>query len=113
MTIDINKAFLQFRGMKRDVFVQPPVEAQIPKTHCRKLLVAAYGFSDAAHKWYQNLMKRLYTQHIYECMTQHCLFCSRVGNGQCIELLFVHVDDILFGGTTEFENQVQRAQEGF
>ena len=45
-------------------------------------------------------------------MTQHCLFYSKAENGQCIELLIGHVDEILFGGTTEFENRVQRALEG-
>ena len=98
--------------MKRDVSVQPQVEAQIPKTHCWKLLVAVYGLSDAALEWYQTLMNQLYTQKIYECLTHHCLFYLKTDNGHCICLLIVHVDEILFGGTTESENRVQRALGG-
>ena len=56
VTIDIKKLFLHSQRMKRDVSVQPQVEAQIPKTHCWKLLVAVYGLSDAALEWYQTLM---------------------------------------------------------
>ena len=86
--------------MKRDVYVQPPVQAQIPKTHCWKLLRAACVLSDAAHEWYQTLMNRLEKQQFYECLTQHCLFYSNIDKkGQFIGLLFVHVDDMLFGGT--------------
>ena len=86
--------------MKRDVYVQPSVEAQVQKTHCSKLLVAAYGLSDAAHEWDQTLMNRLCTQQIYEFMTQHCFLYSKTDNGECMGLLIIHVDDILFGGTT-------------
>ena len=34
------------------------------KTPCWKVLVAAYGFSDAAPEWHQSLMNQLYTQLI-------------------------------------------------
>ena len=64
MTLEIKKAFLQSQRLKLEVNVQPPVEAQIPKTHCWKLLVAAYGIIDAAHDWHQTLVNRLYTQQI-------------------------------------------------
>ena len=37
---------------------------------------------------------------------------SKKNNGQRIGLLIAHVDDILFGELTKFENRVQRALEG-
>ena len=89
------------------------VEAQIPKTHCWKLLDATYGLIDAAYEWYQTLMNRLYyMQQIYECNTQLCLFYSKTDNEQCMGLLIVHVDDILFERKTELENRVQRTLKG-
>ena len=45
-------------------------------------------------------------------MTQHYLFCSKALNGHCIGLSIVHVNNIIFDGTTEFENRLQRALGG-
>ena len=86
-----------------DVLVQPPSEAQLPNTHYCKLHVAAYGLSNAAHERYQTLINRLCVNQINECLPQHCSFSGRNETGECIGLLIVDVDDILFGGTTEFE----------
>ena len=46
--MDVKQAFLQSDELQREVFVIPPVEANLPETNVWKLRTAVYGLADAS-----------------------------------------------------------------
>ena len=51
-SIDIKTAFIQGETISRDVYLQPPPEAQCTEGHVLKLRKCVYGLSDASMRWY-------------------------------------------------------------
>ena len=47
-TSDVKSAFLQGHDLDRDVHIQPPAEAGVPKGKLWKLRIALYGLNDAS-----------------------------------------------------------------
>ena len=47
------------------------------------------------------LITWFYFNRITECLTQHCLLSGQNKKWDCIEVLIVHGNDVLFGGVTK------------
>ena len=56
---DIKRAFLQTEPISRDVYVKPPIEAQIPNNKCWKLKRSVYGLVDASRAFFLRHAKGL------------------------------------------------------
>lgn len=113
-TVDVRTAFLQGMPLDRPhaVFVQPPPHAKVPAGIVWKLRKCAYGLTDAPRRWYESVLKLMATLGLQRSTLDHGLFTSHQ-NGVLQLVVAVHVDDFLFGGTTEavtsFEAAVRRA----
>ena len=52
-TSDVKSAFLQGHDLDKDVHIQPPAEAGVPKRKLWKLRIALYGLNGASLHFYQ------------------------------------------------------------
>ena len=101
---DISAAFLQGCDMEREVFMRPPKEFEKPGK-IWKLLKPVYGLADAGRLWYRKLRSRLIELGMKEltgdaaCMMMH-------KDGKLIGVVCIHVDDLVYAGTPEFDSIV-------
>ncbi len=102
-SMDVEKAFLQSKSLKREVSVQPPKEAAVDSGTVWRLKKAAYGLGGAAKEWYETLSKVLLSMGLKKSRNDPALFYYEK-NGKVKEIMAVHVDDFLFGGDKDFEN---------
>ena len=101
--LDIKAAFLQGKEIDRLVHIKPPVEAMTTKLW--KLKKCVYGLADAPRQWYVKLKEELEKLGMIQSSYDDGLFFIHKKN-QLVGILTCHVDDILWGGTVEFEQSV-------
>lgn len=102
--MDVKAAFLQGDEINRDVFLIPPPEAETEKLW--KLCKTVYGLNDAARAWYLSLRHLLESLGARASKMDNGLFSWYNQSGALSGVLCVHVDDICWGGTEEFEKVV-------
>ena len=98
-SIDIKTAFLQGKEMERDVFLEPPKEANEVPGWLWKLLRPVYGLVDSPERWYLRVVEILVgvlkgTQSKFD----KGLFYWKNAHGALIGIMSIHVDDFYFGG---------------
>ena len=64
-TMDITSAFLQGNNIERDVFIKPPVEANVDN-HLWKMKKSVYGLNDASRAWYLRVIKEMKAQEVLQ-----------------------------------------------
>jgi hypothetical protein len=106
-SIDIKTAFLQGKEMERDVFLEPPKEANEVPGWLWKLLRPVYGLVDSPERWYLRVVEILVgvlkgTQSKFD----KGLFYWKNAHGAIIGIMSIHVDDFYFGGGAAFEGIV-------
>ena len=103
-SIDIKSAFLQGRQMERTVFLRPP-----PESGCSnklwKLNKCVYGLADAPREFYIRLTTVLKDLGMTPSRLDKSLF-TFVKNGSLLGIMIIHVDDLLYAGTSCFEKDV-------
>jgi hypothetical protein len=107
--IDIKAAFLQGKVITRDVFVRPPKEFDDGKLW--KLKKTVYGLNDAARAWYFKVREVLLALKMLVCRLDSALFYW-LQNGKLAGLICVHVDDLFWAGTDDFQKLVVDAIYG-
>ena len=112
MTIgDIEAAFLRGDGITRQkgrVLVKIPSEGipDVPPTAIIELLRPVYGLADAPRLWWKSLTKTLSDLGMTQSKLDSCLFYYRSSAGTLEGVVAFHVDDLLFGGTKNFQENV-------
>ena len=102
-SMDISTAFLQGRPIKRTIYIKPPKEAKTKKIwHLRKCV---YGLNDANREWYLRIKNELTDNGCTASSLDHGLFVWYHEN-ELGGILAVHVDDILYGGSELFNQQL-------
>ena len=102
--LDIAAAFLQADAMMRDVLVRPP--SDIRKSGVLwQLNKPMYGLEDSSRQWYLTLKQTLLDLNCTMSKLDKSLFMYYEEN-KFQGVLVTHVDDIIFGGTTKFKNNV-------
>ena len=71
---DIARAFLQTSSIERDVYVEPPREAGVPRGKVWKLKRPAYGLIDAAHSFFLNYAENLIALGCETCKMDNASF---------------------------------------
>ena len=104
-SIDIKTAFLQGETISRDVFLQPPPEAQCTEGQVWKLRKCVYGLSDASMKWYERVKSTMTELQGKMSSVDSALFTWHKGN-ELQGLIAVHVDDFLWSGNAEFQSTI-------
>ena len=115
-SIDGTSAFLQGAPIERDVFILPPRERRVPGV-LWQLKKPVYGLTDAARGWHLALSTKLIEAGSEKCSVDPAMFLSfsHSSEEKCINgIVVTHVDDLLHGGTYNFENTVmQSVKESF
>lgn len=96
-SIDVKAAFLQGKGLEREVTIRPPKEAETTKLWC--LQKCAYGLADAPRCWYLRLREELTNLGAEPSQYDNGIFFFK--NTEIYGIMILHVDDIMWSGTEE------------
>ena len=110
-SIDIKTAFLQGKKIERTVYVRPPKEAETNKVW--RLNIAVYGLADASRTWYLKIREELIKEGSSPSQKDQGIFYWKDMVGVIIGILICFVDDLLFGGTKQFENAIENLKKTF
>ena len=102
-SMDIKAAFLQGCPIDRDVFVQPPKEANTSKLW--KLKRTVYGLNDAPRSWYLKAAEELVKAGAARSKYDQALFFWR-NKGKLEGVVCCHVDDFFYTGTHLFHDKI-------
>ena len=102
--MDIKCAYLQGLPLERELFMVPPRD--VSTNVIWKLLKCPYGLADAGRKWYLKLLSVLTSLGAKQSKLDQAIFTWHDLDGDCIRIMAVHVDDIIYGGTEIFLEQV-------
>ncbi len=107
-TSDVASAFLQGMEIDRDVFVLPPKERRVPNVLWR-LLKPVYGLVDAPRGWYLALDEEFLKAGCERCLLDPAMYLHFTQEGdekKVAGMALTHVDDVLHGGSTDFDENV-------
>ena len=96
-------AFLQGEEFDREVYLYPPKEANTNRI--RKLKKCVYGLADASLKWYGRVKSFLFQNNGKMSVADPSVFYWHNGT-VLLGIICVHVDDFLWAGVTDFENDI-------
>ena len=102
-SLDVTSAFLQGNKIEREVYIKPPKEANTDFVW--KMIRCPYGLVDAGRLWYLRLKDQLISLGMTISKYDQALFYWK-NLGVLSGVLICHVDDILYGGSQQFHNQV-------
>ena len=102
-SLDIKSAFLQGKKMERTVFLKPPKEASTNKIWLLQKCV--YGLSDASRFWYLRVREEIIKLDGEVSALDQGLFLF-FENNELQGIISCFVDDMVYGGNIEFENNV-------
>ena len=105
-TADIKSVFLQGLPLERNVYLIPPPEAKVGKSHIWKLKKCLYGLSDAARRFYDSVVEELLKCGCEKSSFDPSFFMFKDADGNIISVIAAHIDDFLHAGTDEFEVKV-------
>ena len=86
--------------------MKPPKEANTKKL--RKFGKCVYGLNEASQYWYERVKEEFLKVGMEKSNYDDALFFYKMNKQEaCKGILVMHVDDFLYGGSTEFEDVVQ------
>ena len=110
---DISRAFLQTEEIDREVYVQPPTEANVPRGTVWILTRPAYGLVDASRSFFLNHAKSLKLENFNPLRMDPATFINE-DNGTLRGVYCSHVDDSLsVGQKTLMESTHKKMMERF
>jgi transposase InsO family protein/G:T-mismatch repair DNA endonuclease (very short patch repair protein) len=101
---DVKSAFLQGKGIERDVYIIPPVE-EYQRNILWKLNKVVYGLNDASRNWYQTVLKEMNKTGCQASVYDGALFYYKLAN-ELAGMMVCHVDDFLDSGNEDFSQNV-------
>ena len=102
-SVDVKAAFLQGKGISRDIYLKPPKEAETTKLW--KLVTTVYGLCDGPRAWYLRVKDVLLKLNTVKSKFDDSLFYWWKNN-RLEGVICCHVDDFYWGGTKDFEKYV-------
>ena len=113
-TTDIKSAFLQGRPLDREVYLEPPKEANTEEGYIWRLKRCLYGLNDAARQFYYSVAETLIESGCNQSTLDPSLFYSKDGHDELQGILVSHIDDFLHAGTEKFGvNIIDRLKRRF
>lgn len=106
-SFDVTSAFLQSNDITREVFIQPPADFRKNGILWR-LKKPMYGLGDSPKQWYSTLKQHLINSGCQISKLDKTLF-SFYEDNKLTGILVTHVDDVLYSGTTRFQDQIIKA----
>ena len=102
---DIKSAFLQSKEMTRQVYVEPPKEAN-NDDYVWKLKKCLYGLTDASRQFYLSVCDELFRLGVKRSSLDSSLFYMHDNKGALLGILISHIDDFLHAGNSHFEENI-------
>ena len=102
-TVDVQAAYLQGNTIDRKIYLRPPSEFN--SGYLWRLKKTVYGLCDAARAWYLRVKDELSSLSVKMCDLDNSLFLWQY-NGTLEGIICIYVDDFLWAGTRQFEEQV-------
>jgi len=112
-TVDVRTAYLQGLPLDRPVavFIQPPPLARVSTGSVLQLRKCVYGLTDAPRRWYDSVLHLMTDLQLKRAPVDNGVFTQH-SRGTLVFVVAVHVDDFLFGGTTEAVQRFESALRG-
>ena len=110
-SLDVKTAFLQGCEIDRDVFIRPPIEANAKGIW--RLNKTVYGLADASRSWYLKLKEELTRLHGKPTTLDGGIFVWHNSKKELVGIMGCFVDDVLWGGESEFLEVISRLKETF
>ena len=111
-SMDIKTAFLQGKLLEREIFIKPSKEANTKKLW--KLGKCIYGLNEASRYWYEHVKEEFLKVGMRKSNYDDALFFYKRNKQEaCKGILVTHVDDFLYGGSTQFEDAIQHVRSTF
>ena len=104
-SMDVTAAFLQSRGLGREVYLKPPKEAKCEKNILWKLKKCVYGLNDAARKWFYTVRTFLLKMNCKQIRSDPAAYYCYNGEN-LVGVFLMHVDDFIWSGNKWFENTI-------
>lgn len=104
-SMDIKTAFLQSKKLERQVYLNPPKEANVPQGYIWKLSKCVYGLTDASRSWYLTLREELMKSGAIASKYDQAIFTWHFEN-KLQGIIATHVDDFCFAGSEIFHRKV-------
>lgn len=105
-SMDIKTAFLQGKEIGRQVYLRPPKEAQL-NGKLWLLKKCVYGLNDASLNWYKRVKDAMISYGAKVSKVDPAVFIwSDERTGRLKGVLACHVDDFIWGGIKNFEEDV-------
>ena len=104
MSLDIKMAFLHCQSINHTVYIKPPPEANTNMLWWLNKCI--YGLADAPRYFYLCLHEVLNESGASVSQLDEALFFVHDKNGHLIGVIACHVDDLLYGGTSQFHQEV-------
>ncbi|CAL4068308.1 unnamed protein product, partial [Meganyctiphanes norvegica] len=101
--VDVKSAYLQGDPIERTVYLKPPKDFDDDTLWLLKKTV--YGLCDAARAWYSRMVKALQELGGLQCSLDMSMFYWRQ-DGHLDGMLCLHVDDILYCGSQNFNDTI-------
>ena len=98
--MDVKSAFLQGTPLKRNVYMEPPVECKKPGI-VWKLKKTVYGLYDVSRSWYFAVKEQLKRFGMKSVSGDDAFFTMTKG-GELYGMFVLHVDDFLVAGKPDF-----------
>ena len=102
---DIKSAFLQGMPLDREVFINPPPEADIKHGVVWKLKHCLYGLNDGARQFYLSVKEHLLSLGCVSSTLDPAFFCYKE-KGKLKGMICCHIDDFLHAGTATFQSRI-------
>ena len=111
-TTDNKSAFLQGKGLEREIYVKPPKESSTPKHKIWKLKHGLYGLKDGARQFYESVKEELLKLGFTQCNLDPAVFYLQERK-KLEGIICCHVDDFLHAGDLRFEKLMERLRARF
>merc|ERR1712030_28250 len=102
-SVDIRAAFLQAKGLEREVFMLPPKDVQKPGILWR-LRKPLYGLNDASRKFWLKVKEVFGDFSLKKLSGDEALYYKHNKNGDLEGMVSTHVDDFSLAGMKDFLN---------
>ena len=107
ISADVKAAFLQGLPLtERDVYVQPPKEANVSGGKIWKLRVSLYGLQDASLRFHWKVRTVFKEMGLVQSKLDPAVFYQKNKMGEVIGIIGTHVDDFMIAGDKTWCNKI-------
>ena len=106
-SVDIRAAFLQAKGLEREVFMAPPKDIQKPGI-LWKLRKPLYGLNDASRKFWLRVKELFAGLGLQRLEGDEAVYYKQDKNGELEGMVSTCVDDFDLAGTKSFVERVTK-----